>query len=204
LYGIEVASQKKFGRGLPGLTVAVKGVGKVGGRLVALLKEAGANVMIADINQRAIERMLAVYPDLVVVDPKNIHTQAVDVYAPCALGDEFTHDTVSQIQAKIICGAANNQLASDDVGDWLFAHGILYVPDYAANAGGLIDVVDELESGGFQKARVLARIAKIKQTIAEILTDAEARHESPHRIANQIAEQRFNGHAVVNDIEKNT
>lgn len=174
------------------MKIAVKGVGKVGGALVKLLSEENAEIYVSDIDKSATDKISRDFPNVKVVDNSIIQSLPVDIYAPCALGDEFLMETAGQIKAKIICGAANNQLADDKVGDWLFAHDIIYVPDYVANAGGLIDVMGELEKDGYNKKRVLRRIKKVKDTVKKILAIAYRTNKSPHRIAEKIAESYFN------------
>ena len=124
------------------------------------------------------------------VDHEIAH-QEVDVYAPCALGSEFTRSNVKSLKCKIVCGGANNQLASHSVARLLHKRGILYVPDYVANSGGLIYVADELEPGGFNQQRVKARIDNIAHTVTEILERSKAEKASPSDIADTIAGERI-------------
>jgi leucine dehydrogenase len=189
---MEAAAKELFGgNGLHGATVAVKGVGKVGSMLVSHLLEAGARVYIADINSRAVEEVKATHPQVEIVDPYLIHSISCDIYSPCALGADLTYQTTAAVKAKLVCGAANNQLATEEVGDRLFARGITYVPDYVANAGGLINVMAEREPGGYEPDRVRRRIASIADTTTLLLRRARGEAKPPHRIANQIAERRF-------------
>ena len=126
-----------------------------------------------------------------IIDNKKIHSLEVDVYSPCAIGDEFSIKNVDQVKAKIICGAANNQLADNEVGNWLFRHNITYISDYVANAGGLIDVVDELEKNGYMKKRVLKRIDNVKNTVKKILDISITENRPPNKVADDIAESYF-------------
>ncbi|MBI3337116.1 MAG: Glu/Leu/Phe/Val dehydrogenase [Candidatus Staskawiczbacteria bacterium] len=176
---------------LQGVKVAVKGVGKTGKELVKLLLDANAVVFAFDVDQTAIAEIKSKFPKINVADNKKIHALDVDVYSPCALGDEFSIGNVAEIKAKIICGSANNQLADDKVGDWLFEHNIIYIPDYVANSGGLIDVVDELEKDGYKKERVLERIDGVKNTVTKILNLSFKNNKSPHRVSDEIAENYF-------------
>lgn len=193
-YSIQIASELLISaKSLKGIRVAVKGVGKVGGELVRLLVSEGAKVSIADINPDAVEQVKAKFPDLTVVDPTMIHTLPVEVYAPCAMGNEITEATKEQIKTKIICGAANNQLSSKEIGDWLFKNDIVYIPDYVANAGGLINVIDEREPGGYNKERVYKRITNIKKTVATIIKESKENEKSTTRIADQAAEEILYG-----------
>lgn len=177
---------------LKGIKIAIKGVGKVGKALVKLLYKEGAELFVADIDKEAILNTQKETPNIKIVSYKKIASLPVDVYAPCALGGEFSLKNVSKIKARIICGAANNQLIDSQTGDYFFENGIIYIPDYVANAGGLINVVDELEKDGYKKERVLNRIAQIKEIVNKILTLSRQNNQPPHRIADKIAESYFN------------
>ncbi len=182
--------RKKFF--LAGIKVAIKGVGKTGKELVNLLYKDGAIIYVSDIDKAALNEVKRKFPKVEIIDNKKIHAADVDIYSPCALGDEFSMKNISDIKAKIICGTANNQLVDDEVGDWLFRQNITYIPDYVANGGGLIDVADELEEDGYKKERVLKRIDMIKETVRKILEKAYRVNKSPHRIADEIAGDYFN------------
>jgi glutamate dehydrogenase/leucine dehydrogenase len=174
-------------------TVGVKGVGKLGGELVRLLYEDGARVVIADVDESRCKALIKKYPGVMMVKPADIHKEILDVYAPCALGGELVARVVSELRTKIIAGGANNQLASDSIGDKLFEKNILYVPDYVANAGGLIYVADELEEDGFHKERVLSRVQDIQTTLNQIFTTYKRQKISTHRIANEVGLKRIMG-----------
>lgn len=182
---------KKDFNDLSGITVAVKGLGKVGEKLVRLLLEGGATITGADINESAVKNIQKKYPSVKIVSHEAIHKERVDVYAPCALGNEFSMQNIDELQSNIICGAANNQLASPQVGDELYKRGIVYVPDYIANAGGLIDVADELETGGYNKDRVLERIANVHDTVTKILKLSKEKNSAPNRVADEQGEKIF-------------
>ncbi|MBI2444214.1 MAG: Glu/Leu/Phe/Val dehydrogenase [Candidatus Magasanikbacteria bacterium] len=191
-YAMQTIARLRFGSDdLRGRSVAIKGVGKVGSELARLLVEAGAKVAIADINPLAIKAVTDKFPAVKIVAPAAIHQETADLYAPCALSSEFTPTTMRAVRARVICGAANSQLADDSVGDWFWQESIAYVPDYVANAGGLINVVDELEEGGYQHRRVLERINQVRQTVADIFQLSAKRRESPHRVADLLAEHIF-------------
>jgi leucine dehydrogenase len=182
---------QQYSDNLNGVTVALKGLGKTGMELAKLLFLKGAQVIAADINTSAIEKAQAIFPELKIVSVEEIVTLPVTVFAPCALGDDLSTEQLNLIQAEIVCGTANNQLESRDVGDKYFQKGIICVPDYLANAGGLIDVADELEEGGYQKERVLQRILDLKITCLEVLRRSKEENISHYRIADQIAEAKF-------------
>lgn len=172
-------------------TFAIKGIGKTGSKLVELLSEEGAKITVADIYEAKIKKIIKKFPKIKVVSPTKIHMQKVDVYVPCALGDEFTQETVEQLKCKIICGAANNQLASKEVGKQIYEKGILYLPDYVVNSGGLINVADELESGGYDRSRVMNKIDGIKDTIIRIIEESNRKKLPTNEVADIMAEKIF-------------
>lgn len=176
---------------LSGKTFAVKGLGKTGEGLVALLLSHGAQVTAAEIDGAKLKEVKKKYPKITIVGQAEIHRQKVDMYAPCALGGDINPHSVKELRCAAIVGTANNQLSSPDVGDWLYRSGILYVPDYVANAGGLINVVDELETGGYKKDRVLKRVADIKKTVKKIISRAKKDRTATNRIADRMAEEIF-------------
>ena len=176
---------------LQGMKIGVKGAGKVGSALIKLLSKENAEIFVSDIDKNAIDRVKKDFPNIKIADNSTIQTLPLDIYSPCALGNEFSIQNAGQIKAKIICGAANNQLADEEVGGRLFKNNIIYIPDYVANGGGLIDVVDELERGGFCKPRVLERIENIKNVVKKILDRAFEENKSPHRISEETAEKYF-------------
>jgi glutamate dehydrogenase/leucine dehydrogenase len=173
--------------------VAIKGVGKLGGELARLVSEEGAKVLIADIDSAVCEALKKHLPNTTILSVEDIQKQEVDIYAPCALGNEFTEGSVATLRCKSIVGGANNQLASKQVGDLIAERGILYAPDYVVNAGGLIYVADELELGGFKKERVLGRTNAIQTTLSEIFQRAKSENTPTHRIADIIAQERIWG-----------
>ena len=138
---------------LHGKRVAVEGVGKVGHHLVEHLVEDGASVIVSDVNAAAVDRVRAAFPDVEVAGVADLATIDCDVYAPCALGASVSDDVAPQLQAKGVCGAANNQLAHPGIEKQVDERGILYAPDYCVNAGGLIQVADELEGFSFERAQ---------------------------------------------------
>jgi glutamate dehydrogenase/leucine dehydrogenase len=174
-----------------GKSVAIKGVGKLGGELARLVSEAGGTVFISDINDKKCKRLQKSVGNINVTTVEDIHKQTVDIYSPCAMGGDLTKKVIRQLNCKAIVGGANNQLASAECGYTLHEQGILYIPDYLANAGGLIYVADELESEGFKESRVINRIKGIEQTTLEILSKAEEQNSPPYRVADLIARSRM-------------
>ncbi len=191
-YAMRAALDHMYGTtDFTGKRIAIKGVGKLGGELARLLIEAGAAVLIADINPDSCTALKQRWPQVEVLDVENIHKQEVDIYAPCALGHEFTEDTVADLRCKAVVGGANNQLESPGIGDLIAEKGILYTPDYVANAGGLIYVADELEPQGFNRDRVIRRAQMIENTVTEIFEKAEKQNLPPSKVADLIAEARI-------------
>ena len=174
---------------LHGKRVAVEGVGKVGHHLVEHLIEDGASVLISDVNEAAVERVRAAFPDVEVVGVADLATSECDVYAPCALGASVNDDVAPKLKAKVVCGAANNQLAHPGLEKVLADRGILYTPDYVANAGGLVQVADEIE--GFRFERAKAKAAKIYDTTLTIFRTADAEGVPPAVAADRVAERRM-------------
>jgi valine dehydrogenase (NAD+) len=191
--GMRAAAQHVWGAPtLSGRRVGVSGVGKVGKLLVDHLLADGAQVVVTDISDRAIERVTVAHPEVAVVpDTGALVREPIDVYAPCALGSALDDPTAAVLRAKIVCGGANNQLEHPGVEKFLAERGILYAPDYVVNAGGVIQVADEIRGFDFQRAH--ARVAKIFDTTREILELAERDGVPPAVAADHLAERRMAG-----------
>jgi valine dehydrogenase (NAD+) len=191
--GMRASAQHLWGDpSLRGRKVGIAGVGKVGHHLVEHLRAEGAEVVITDVREDAVGRILAAHPAGVttVADTATlIRVPDLDIYAPCALGGALNDDTVPALTAKVVCGAANNQLAHPGVEKDLADRGILYAPDYVVNAGGVIQVADELH--GFDFDRCKAKAAKIFDTTLAIFARAKADGIPPAAAADRIAEQRM-------------
>jgi len=194
--GIEAAVRFKLGRtSLQGIRVAIQGVGKVGYELARLLVEAGAEVFAADIYTKNIERAEKAL-GITVVPPEQILQYQVDVVAPCAMGAVINQQTIPQLQASIVAGSANNQLAEDKDGERLSAADILYVPDYVVNSGGLIRVYYQYFSAKEcfleQDHEVVRHIDQVtQQTLPRIFTQAKELGQSTSSIADKLAKERF-------------
>ncbi|HET7482573.1 MAG TPA: Glu/Leu/Phe/Val dehydrogenase [Actinomycetota bacterium] len=169
-------------------TIALQGVGKVGHALCGYLVEEGAKVTIADVDVDNLGRAVSDF-GVETVPFSEIHKLPVDVFAPCALGGGINDDTISEFQCKIIAGAANNQLATPAHGDKLRDLGILYAPDFVINAGGLINVEDELR--GYDRERAMARVEGIYKAMQHIFAIAKERGISTAQAANEHAEARI-------------
>ncbi|GAA2655442.1 Glu/Leu/Phe/Val dehydrogenase dimerization domain-containing protein [Streptomyces aculeolatus] len=189
--GMRAAAEHLWGTpSLRGRRVGVAGVGKVGHILVDHLVGDGAEVVITDVREESVARVRAAHPGVAVVaDTDALIREPLDVYAPCALGGALSDDTVPVLAAKAVCGAANNQLAHPGVEKDLADRGILYAPDYVVNAGGVIQVADELH--GFDMDRARAKAARIFDTTVEIFHRAASDGVPPAVAADRIAEQRM-------------
>ncbi len=187
--GIEACVQFTLGKSsLEGLRVAVQGVGHVGYQLCKELHGAGAKLIVADVDTLKAERAQREFKAEVATLEEIFHAEC-DVFAPCALGSAINNATVGRLRCRIVAGAANNQLSDGSMGYALMQRGILYAPDYAINAGGLVNVAQEVLGYDAEKART--RTLKIYDTIFEI-ADRAARAMTPtHIIANKMVEERL-------------
>ena len=174
---------------LAGRRVGVSGVGKVGRRLVDHLLADGAAVVVADVSAEAVERVRASHPEVEALDVDALPRAQMDVFAPCAMGGALDEPTVAALQARVVCGAANNQLAEPGVAKLLADRGILYAPDYVVNAGGLIQVADEI--GGYSEERARARAGRIYDTTKRVLRLAAEEGVPPSAAADHLAERRI-------------
>ena len=187
--GIQTAVKERLGRdSLEGLRVAVQGVGNVGFDLARQLKEAGAQLWVTDIHR---EPLVQAGREIgaTVVAPEEIFGLDVDVFAPCALGAILNDATIPQLKAKIVAGAANNQLAEARHGLELMKRGVLYAPDYVINAGGIIDVYHERI--GFDRSALLKHIEGIHENLMEVFERARKEERPTGEVADAIAEERF-------------
>jgi leucine dehydrogenase len=188
-----------LGEKLEGVKVAVQGVGNVGYHLCSYLSAAGAKLIITDIYPNQVEKVVQEF-DATVVTPDQIYSVDCDIFAPCALGAILNERTIPQLKCKIVAGSANNQLENDNDGKSLADKGIVYCPDYALNAGGLINVAAEID--GYNKELVLNKVSKIYETIDLILSRAESEGVLPQEAAAQIAEQRLQQASFIKKAEK--
>lgn len=169
---------------------SILGVGKVGFAILEILSQAGAKVSVADINLSVIERVRREYPNVEILSPENLMYHSVDVFIPCAMGGVLNAQNISTLPVKIIVGSANNQLSSTYIGDKLHMQGILYVPDYVANGGGLISVINEYEQNSDEE--LVRQVNDIEDIVLSILQKSKEKNIAPHRIADDIAEERIN------------
>ncbi len=175
---------------LAGRTVAVQGVGKVGSRLVRLLVEEGARCLIADVDGRRVDALREEFPESVeAVDVATIHAVSCDIFAPCAGGGVINDKTIEELKCRAVVGSANNQLEDDRHGDRLHELGILYAPDYLVNAGGLIQVADELS--GYNEERVMAKTRSIYGMLLKIYRLSREQNIPTYRAEDRLVANRM-------------
>jgi len=190
-HGMRAGALVRWGTdSLAGRTVGVAGVGKVGRNLVPLLLDDGAHVVVTDVDPVAVSRLLAAHPAVRAVDSTAaLLAEPIDVYAPCALGNAVTEEVAASLEAGLVCGGANNQLATPAAADVLAGNDVLYCPDYCVNAGGVIQVADELHGFSFERAR--ARTEQIFDTTLSVLRAAQRDGVTPARAADMLAQRRI-------------
>jgi leucine dehydrogenase len=180
---------------LSGKTVAIQGVGKVGASLVERLTKAGAKTIVADVNAAAPETMAALHGS-VVVGVDEIFDVGCDIFAPCAMGGALTAATVARLQCQAVVGSANNQLETEAQANQLAKLGILYAPDFVVNAGGIINIADELH--GYDWKRAVSAIDHVYDNLNRVLDTAEDRGINPNTAAIEVAEERINSIGSIN------
>ena len=194
--GIRAALKHAFGDDdLRGRRVAVQGLGAVGMHLCRYLHEDGAELIVTDIAQKRIDQAVSEM-NARAVGSDEIYDVECDVFAPCALGAVVNDATLPRFKAKVIAGSANNQLAEPRHGDALKQRGILYAPDFIINGGGVINVADELQPGGYDRERAYAQVAKIGEKVARALRLADERGISTEAAAVTMAEERLRQEGV--------
>ena len=189
-HGMQACAEKVYGsRSLKGKKVSVQGAGSVGYYLIKhLVEDEGAEVIVTDIDQDRIELVKKEF-GVKAVAPEEIYSADVDIFAPCALGAVINDETLPQLKCKIVAGGANNILAEDRHGEEIEKKGILYAPDYVINAGGLINVADELK--GYNKERALQSVAGIYDSVKMVLDIADRDNIPTYRAADRLAEERI-------------
>jgi len=189
MQGLMATLNKKFGDEEIGkYSYAVQGLGHVGMEFVKLLKERGAKIFVTDPQKALVQKAVNEYgAEAVGLD--DIYDVAADVYAPCALGGTINEQTLPRLKAKIICGAANNQLANNAIGDEVEKRGILYAPDYAVNAGGVMNV--SLEIDGYNRERAMRMMRTIYHNLGRIYEISERDGIPTYKAADRLAEERI-------------
>ena len=192
--GIKLAVQRAYGSGLDGMTVAIQGVGHVGGILADKLHGAGARLIVSDVNEAA-ARAVAERTGAELTRPDAIFDAQAQVFAPCALGGAISLETLARLKARVIAGGANNQLASGDAGRALYEKGLTYAPDYVINGGGIINVAAEIraldQDGAYDPAWVETKLSRLMQTLDEVLQRSKDERRPTHEIAGEIARARI-------------
>ncbi|MCC3304669.1 Leu/Phe/Val dehydrogenase [Sneathiella sp. HT1-7] len=188
-HGLRAAVKLELNKSdLSGVKVAVQGLGNVGYGLCELLKEADAELIVTDLNKAAVEKAVQNL-GATAVPLDAIYDQEVDVFAPCALGAILNDDTIRRLKARVIAGSANNQLAEDRHAKMLMENGILYAPDYAINAGGIIIISHE--GPQFDREKAMQQVAGIYDTCLSIFERAKREKVTTAEIADKIALERL-------------
>ncbi len=180
---------------LRGKRVVVQGLGAVGEPMVRFLVDDGATVLVSDLDPAKVEAMVRAH-DVTAIAAADVAAADVDVYCPCALGATINDESLAVLKASIVCGSANNQLAEPRHGDELHRRGVLYAPDYIANAGGTVFDTDRLW-GGVNKERGMAKVAKIYERMHEIFTISKAQDIGTYLAADRLAESRINAYRAI-------
>lgn len=195
----------KYRKGSPdvsGLTVSIQGLGAVGLHLAEHLYKVGAKIIATDVREESIVTAKELIPEITIVQPEDIFAVEADIFAPCAMGAQLNDNTIPQLKAEIICGAANNQLAEPRHEDALGQKGILYAPDYVVNAGGVIAVcyeyldranVDNPFPHDITRENMMSHVQRIGETLNQIFDISEKQGLKPGQAADQLAESIFKG-----------
>lgn len=187
--GMKAAAKEAFGTdSLEGKTVAVQGIGNVAYAMCQYLHEEGAKLIVTDINKASVQRAVDEF-GAKAVDINEIYEVECDIYSPCALGATINDDTIPKLKAKVIAGAANNQLLENRHGDIIQNKGIVYAPDYVINSGGVINVADELL--GYNRDRAMKKVESIYNSIEKIMDISKRDNVPTYVAANRLAEERI-------------
>ncbi|WP_299738273.1 branched-chain amino acid dehydrogenase [uncultured Rossellomorea sp.] len=187
--GIKAAAKEAFGTdSLEGKTIAVQGIGNVAYNMCRHLHEEGANLIVTDINKEAVQRAVDEF-GAKAVDINEIYGVDCDIFAPCALGAIINDETIPQLKAKVIAGAANNQLKETRHGDAIHEMGIVYAPDYVINAGGVINVADELY--GYNSERAMKKVEQVYNNVERVIEIAKRDNVPTYVAADRMAEERI-------------
>jgi leucine dehydrogenase len=178
-----------FGERFGGLRVAVQGVGHVGASVARRLLDEGAQVTVSDIHEDRVAPLVEAGATHVRAD--EIHQVECDVFSPCALGAVIRPETIGRLRCRVIAGAANNQLADSSMGDELKRRGIVYAPDFAINAGGVINIAEELKPEGYDPQRAARSVERIEETLRAVFDRARHDGVAPHHAAEQMARDRI-------------
>ncbi|MBB6448944.1 leucine dehydrogenase [Geomicrobium halophilum] len=187
--GMKATAKEAFGSdSLAGKTIVVQGVGNVAYHLCEFLYKEGAKLVVTDIHKPLVDRVVDAF-EAKAVEPDAIYDVECDIFAPCALGATINDETIDRIQAPVIAGAANNQLKNPYHGDLLHNKGILYAPDYVINAGGVINVADELQ--GYNQKRAMKSVENVFEQMTKVYEIARRDEIPSYQAANRLAEERI-------------
>lgn len=187
--GMKAAAKEAFGvDSLKGKKVAVQGLGNVAYSLCEYLHKEGAVLIVTDINQNAVIRAMNDF-GAKAVSPDEIYNQEVDIFSPCALGGIINEETIPKFKGKVIAGSANNQLKESRHGQMIHEAGIIYAPDYVINAGGVINVADELY--GYNRERAMKRVETIYDNLSKIFRISKEENIPTYLAADRLAEERL-------------
>lgn len=189
--GMKAAAKFGFGtENLEGKKILVQGAGNVGETLIDYIAKEGANVLITDINEERLEQIASKYDNVSIYRGNDLYAEEMDIYSPCALGATLNDESIAKLKAKIVAGAANNQLANENIhAELLKQKGIIYAPDFLINAGGIINVYGEVAK--YSKEEALKRTENIFNTTLEILNFAKEKDITTHKAAFEIAQKRI-------------
>lgn len=196
--GILAAANEAYGSDdLKGKKVAVQGLGAVGYNVCKYLHEAGAELYVTDIREESVEKAVKEL-GATAVGLDDIYSVDCDIFTPCAMGAIINDDTIKQLKCKIVAGSANNQLKEERHGDMLAEKGIIYVPDFVINAGGVINVFEEMQ--GYNEERAMSRASAIYDSVTRIFEIAKEENLSNAHAADKLAEERIAAIAKLNTI----
>lgn len=193
---IRTTARHRFGsENLTGRVIAVQGLGHVGAYLCQMLKTAGADLIVADIDEDRVGKAVASF-DATAADSASILSAKADILAPCAIGAILNEKSIAELDVSAICGGANNQLATEADGTRLHQRGILYAPDYVVNAGGIINVATEILEISDREFFVKEKLAALDKTLDRILIRAAQRNCSPNNVASEIVDELLSPRAA--------
>lgn len=196
--GILAAAKEAYGSDdLKGKKVAVQGLGAVGYNVCKYLHEAGAELYVTDIVEESVEKAVKEL-GATAVGLDEIYSVDCDIFAPCAMGAIINDETIEQLKCKVVAGSANNQLKEEKHGDMLAEEGIIYVPDFVINAGGVINVFEEMQ--GYNEDRAMRRASAIYDSVTRIFEIAKEENISNAHAADKLAEERIAAIAKLNTI----
>lgn len=189
--GIKACAKATWGTdSLAGKTITVQGLGHVGYALCKLLHDEGAKLIVTDISSENVKRVIEEF-GAVAVSPNEIFDVECDIFSPCALGAIINDDTIGRLKCCVIAGAANNQLKEERHGDILQEKGILYAPDFIINAGGVMNVADEMHEGGYNRERALRKVDTVFDNIEKVIAISKRDGIATYKAADILAEERI-------------